>query len=74
MRMTKKLTRTGGSDALVISRDMKAHLGLIDGTVEVEFREGGILLTRPEPRKISEDLKQVADRAPESDTSKPARR
>jgi antitoxin component of MazEF toxin-antitoxin module len=46
--MTRKLNRTGNSDVLVISRDMKEHLGLTDNRVEVELREGCITLTRPQ--------------------------
>lgn len=44
--MTRKLTRTGNSDALTITRDMKDHLGITD-EVDVQFLAGKIVLKRP---------------------------
>lgn len=44
--MTRTLVRTGNSTALILTRDMKDHLGITD-TVEVLFEEGRIVLRKP---------------------------
>ena len=44
--MTRNLVRTGNSSALVLTRDMKEHLGVTD-TVDVQFKDGCIILRRP---------------------------
>jgi hypothetical protein len=44
--MTKTLTRTGNSDALVISKEMRAHLGLTGNRIGVQYLEGRIVLTK----------------------------
>jgi antitoxin component of MazEF toxin-antitoxin module len=45
--MLKNLIKTGNSEALVLNKDMKAHLGITDGAVEVTYEAGRIVLTRP---------------------------
>jgi antitoxin component of MazEF toxin-antitoxin module len=44
--MTRNLVRTGNSTALILSRDMKEHLGITD-TVDVQIEEGRIILRKP---------------------------
>ena len=44
--MLKKLTKTGNSYTLVISKEMREHLQVQDA-VEVEYREDSIVLRRP---------------------------
>ena len=44
--MIKRLTRLGNSDALIISKEMKAHLNLDDNRIEVQYHEGRIVLSR----------------------------
>jgi ABC-type nitrate/sulfonate/bicarbonate transport system ATPase subunit len=44
--MLRKLTTTGNSTALLLTRDMKEHLGISD-TIEVIFEEGQIILRKP---------------------------
>ena len=46
MYMNRKLVKNGNSSTLVITRDMKEHLG-VDDAIEVEFVNGGIMLRRP---------------------------
>ena len=45
--MIKSLIQTGNSKALIISKDMREHLG-VTNTVEVEFRKNTIVLRNPE--------------------------
>jgi len=45
--MKKTLIQTGNSKALIISKDMREHLG-ITTEVEVEFRKNTIVLRNPE--------------------------
>lgn len=44
--MKRTLVRTGNSTALILTRDMKDHLGITD-TVEVTLEEGRIVLRKP---------------------------
>lgn len=44
--MTKKLIKTGHSEALILDKTMKEHLGL-EGTVDVVLRDNEIVLRRP---------------------------
>jgi|GEM_PF-3717780 len=44
--MTRKLIKTGNSDALVITKEMKEHLGVRE-TVAVYYAEGKIIIERP---------------------------
>jgi len=44
--MTRKLVKTGNSSALILTKDMREHLGVND-TVEVQFKEGEIILKKP---------------------------
>ena len=45
--MLKTLIKTGNSEALVLNKDMKTHVGITDGAVEVTYEAGRIVLTRP---------------------------
>lgn len=44
--MTKKLIKTGNSEALILDKTMKDHLG-VNGSVDVFMREGEIILRKP---------------------------
>jgi antitoxin component of MazEF toxin-antitoxin module len=44
--MMRRLVRTGNSVALILTRDMKDHLGITD-VVEVQIAEGRIILSKP---------------------------
>lgn len=44
--MTCKLVQTGDSVSLVLTRDMKEHLGVTD-TVDVQMEDGRIILRKP---------------------------
>ena len=44
--MTRKLVKTGNSDALIITKEMKEHLGVKE-TVAVYYRGDEIVLKRP---------------------------
>lgn len=55
--MTRKLIKTGNSDALVITKEMKEHLGVRE-TVAVYYERGRIILERP---KTIEDAEKLAD-------------
>ncbi len=44
--MTRKLIKTGNSDALVITKEMKEHLGVRE-TVAVYYAEGKIIIEKP---------------------------
>jgi hypothetical protein len=46
----KKLTRTGNSDTLAISKDMKRHMGLSGNEVEVIYGDREIVLRKPSVR------------------------
>lgn len=45
--MLRNLIQTGNSKALILTKDMRDHLGIED-EVEVEFRRGSIVLRHPE--------------------------
>ena len=45
--MTRQLTKSGNSIALVLSKDMRDHLGLVDNEIEVFFEQGAIVLRAP---------------------------
>jgi antitoxin component of MazEF toxin-antitoxin module len=45
--MTRQLTKSGNSIALVLSKDMRDHLGLEDNEIEVTFEKGSIVLRAP---------------------------
>jgi antitoxin component of MazEF toxin-antitoxin module len=45
--MTRQLTKSGNSIALVLSKDMRDHLGLEDNVIEVFFEKGSIVLRAP---------------------------
>lgn len=66
--MTRHLVKTGNSVALVLTRDMREHLGISD-SVEVQFTEGQIVLKKPmtvqeasdrSDRKFSKAYKRLA--------------
>lgn len=44
--MTRKLIRSGNSDALTFDKTMKEHLG-ITKEVDVQYIEGKIILSKP---------------------------
>jgi antitoxin component of MazEF toxin-antitoxin module len=44
--MRRKLVKTGNSDALIITKEMKEHLGVREA-VAVYYSEGQIILKRP---------------------------
>lgn len=44
--MTRKLIKTGNSDALVITKEMKEHLGVRE-SIAVYYEKGKIILERP---------------------------
>lgn len=44
--MTRKLIKTGNSDALVITKEMKEHLGVRE-SIAVYYEKGRIILERP---------------------------
>jgi len=44
--MIRKLVKTGNSVALILSKDMRDHLGIGD-EVDVEYLEGEIRLRKP---------------------------
>ncbi|MEA2553301.1 MAG: hypothetical protein QOJ65_1477 [Fimbriimonadaceae bacterium] len=44
--MRRPLVKTGNSVALILSRDMREHLGVSDA-VDVQFADGQIILRRP---------------------------
>jgi len=44
--MQRKLTKVGNSQALILTRDLKDHLGITD-TVDVQIKEGEIVLRKP---------------------------
>ena len=44
--MKRKLGKNGNSSTLVITRDMKNHLG-VEEAIDVEFVNGAIILRRP---------------------------
>jgi len=44
--MTCNLVRTGDGIALILTRDMKEHLGITD-SVDVQIEEGRIVLRKP---------------------------
>ena len=53
--MVRKLIKTGNSQALTLSTDMKRHIGLSGNEVEVQFVEKGILITTLDRQKIIEE-------------------
>ena len=66
--MKRQLVKTGNSLALVLTRDMREHLGLSD-SVDVQFTEGQIILRKPmtieeasdrSDKKFSEAYKRLA--------------
>lgn len=45
--MNRRLTKTGNSHTLVITREMKEHLGLEEPQIDVQYIEGAIVLRKP---------------------------
>ena len=71
----RNLIQTGNSKALILTKDMRDHLGVED-EVEVEFRRGSIVLRHPEvPDEDSEPtpkkVKAVKEKAAETSEPKP---
>ena len=54
--MVKSLIQTGNSKALIMSKDMREHLGIAD-TVEVQFRKNTIVLRHPDAPEEDEQPK-----------------
>jgi len=52
--MTRKLVRTGNSDALILTKEMKEHLGVRE-TVAIYYADGQIILERPKSSRMSLD-------------------
>jgi antitoxin component of MazEF toxin-antitoxin module len=46
----KKLTRTGNSETLAITKEMKQHLGLSGNEIEVVFADREVILRKPSVR------------------------
>ena len=44
--MVRKLVKTGNSSALILSKDMKEHLGVTDA-VDVQYVDGELRIRRP---------------------------
>ena len=61
--MTRKLVKTGNSSALILTKDMRDHLG-IDEAVDVQFKEGQIILRRP--LSFEEASKKTHERFPKT--------
>jgi len=61
--MTRKLVKTGNSSALILTKDMREHLG-IDDVVEVQIKEGEIVLKRP--MSFEEAAKKTHERFPKT--------
>jgi antitoxin component of MazEF toxin-antitoxin module len=59
--MIRRLIKTGNSDALTLSRDMKLHLGLTNNEVEVVYVEDGILIKK-KPGQRPRTIDEAADR------------
>lgn len=55
--MKRKLTRTGNSLTLVVTREMREHLGMGSSVreIEVTYRTGEIVLRAPERRMSFEE-------------------
>jgi antitoxin component of MazEF toxin-antitoxin module len=56
--MTRQLTKSGNSIALVLSKDMRDHLGLKDNEIEVIFERNTIILRAP---KRGQSFEEAAD-------------
>lgn len=54
--MRKSLIQTGNSKALIMSKDMREHLGIQDA-VEVQFRKNTIVLRNPDVPDDEEPVK-----------------
>lgn len=56
--MMRKLIKTGNSEALIMTKDMKEHLGVRE-TVTVTYERGRIILSKP-PMSL-EDAEALTD-------------
>lgn len=45
--MIKPLVKSGSSKVLAISKEMLAHVGLVEDRIDVQFVENRIILSRP---------------------------
>lgn len=52
--MTRKLVKTGNSDALIITKEMKEHLGVRE-TVAVYYRGDEIVIKRPSDFELAKE-------------------
>lgn len=48
MVMIRQTVKSGNSTALILSKDMRDHLGLTDNQIEVTFERGCIVLRNPQ--------------------------
>ena len=53
--MTRKLVKTGNSNALIVDKTMKEHLGVTD-EVEVIYEKDRIVLKRPMTVREASDI------------------
>ncbi len=65
VRMKRNLVQTGNSKALIITREMREHLGIAD-EVDIQFRRNSIVIRNPnatdeddEPKKPSKADKKA---------------
>jgi antitoxin component of MazEF toxin-antitoxin module len=45
--MIRKLKTVGNSQMLILSKDVRDHMGLVGDDVELVLQEGGVFLRRP---------------------------
>lgn len=53
--MIRHIKKSGNSMSLVISKDMRDHLGLVNDEVEVLFEKGCLVLRAPNPDAVVDD-------------------
>lgn len=59
--MEKKLTRTGNSRTLTITRDMRCAMGLVGDVVDIQIMGDQIILSRPKPQSFDEAVAATFD-------------
>jgi antitoxin component of MazEF toxin-antitoxin module len=53
--MHKKLQQVGNSKALILTKDMLAHLGVSDDSVDIKFTDGEIVLRKSISFEVAKD-------------------
>ncbi|MBS1726550.1 MAG: hypothetical protein JST51_07495 [Armatimonadetes bacterium] len=53
--MIRQTVKSGNSTALILSKDMRDHLGLTDNQIEVIFESGCLVLRAPQRGQSFED-------------------